>query len=95
MTDDQLTDYKAHSDAYFGKIVHPAKGVKTPYELFEFFMYAYRDMSREKLLKHLLGRVEGAEAMERDDLLAIYCEGMVSVSGMFKVKDGVTSADAS
>ncbi|HEV7659328.1 MAG TPA: SEC-C domain-containing protein [Allosphingosinicella sp.] len=95
MTDEQLADYRGHPDAYFGKIVRPSKGVKTPYELFEFFMYAYRDLPRDKLLEHLSGRVEGAETMERDDLLAIYCEGMVSASSVFKVKDGVISSEAS
>jgi hypothetical protein len=89
MTDGQINDYKAHPDAYFGRVVRPQKRADTPYELFEFFMYAYRELSREELLKRLAGRVPDAAQMPDDELLAIYCEGMVSASGMFKVMDGV------
>jgi hypothetical protein len=89
MTDGQINDYKAHPDAYFGKVVRPQKRADTPHELFEFFMYAYRELSREELLKRLAGRVPDAAQMPDDELLAIYCEGMVSAGGMFKVVDGV------
>jgi hypothetical protein len=92
MTDAQLADYKAHPDAYFGKVVRPHKEGKTPQDLFEFFMYAYAEMSREKLLGHLLGRVPHAERMETERLRAIYCEGLVSNSGMFEVFNGVMSS---
>jgi hypothetical protein len=89
MTDDQINDYKAHPDAYFGKVVQPHKRADTPYELFEFFMYAHRELSREELLKKLASSVPGAAQMPDHELLAIYCEGMVSAAGIFKVVDGV------
>jgi hypothetical protein len=28
MSDEQLAEYKAHSDAYFGKVTRPRKGIK-------------------------------------------------------------------
>ena len=91
MTDGQINDYKAHPDAYFGRVVRPQKRADTPHELFEFFMYAYRELSREELLKKLAGRVPDAAQMPDDELLAIYCEGMISAGGMFKVVGGVRS----
>jgi hypothetical protein len=80
MSDGQLADYKAHPDAYFGKIVRPPKDAKTKNDLFEFFMDAYGSLSREELLVRLAGRVESAEEKETDELLAIYCEGWVAVT---------------
>jgi len=92
ITDLQLADYQAHPDAYFGKVVRPPKEANTPYELFEFFMHAYNSLSREELLKRLTGKLSGTEQMSDDELLAVYCEGMVSASGLFKMKDGVIQA---
>ena len=74
----QLSDYKAHPDAYFGKVVRPPKMANTPYELFQFLMDAYKDLSREQILSQFAGRVPGADAMEDEELRAIYCEGRVA-----------------
>lgn len=79
MSDAQFADYKAHPDAYFGEIVRPQRVSKTKQDMFEFFMDAYRDLPREELLRRFAGRVEGAEAKETDELLAIYCEGQVAM----------------
>lgn len=92
VSDTQLADYRAHPDAYFGKIVRPQREGKTPQDMFEFFMHAYAEMPREKLLEHLQGRLPGLEAMHTDQLRAIYCEGMVSRSGLFDVVDGVMTS---
>lgn len=89
MSDGQFADYKAHRDAYFGKVVRPPTGINKPHELFEFFMYGHRGLSREQLLKRLAGHIPATTDMPDDELLAIYCEGLVSASGMFKVVDGV------
>lgn len=90
--DAQITDYKAHPDAYFGEIVRPQREAKTPKDMFEFFMHAYGEMPREKLLQHLRGRVPEAEAMQTDHLRAIYCEGIVGTSGLFEAIDGVMTS---
>ena len=82
MTEAQLSDYRAHPDAYFGKVVRPQAMVKTSYELFQFLMDAYKDTPREKILSQLAGRVPGAEAMDDEELKAIYCEGLVTMSPM-------------
>lgn len=92
INDAQLADYRAHPDAYFGEIVRPQKEAKTPHDMFEFLMHAYAKMPREKLLGHLQGRIPGAETLHTDQLRAIYCEGMVSSTGLFEVVDGVTTS---
>ena len=86
MTDQQLTDYKAHSEVYFGKIQHVGKRIDSKYELFEFFMYSYKGLSRATLLERLAMHPNAGSFadMSDDDLLAEYCEGMVAASPMFR-----------
>jgi hypothetical protein len=92
VSDAQLADYRAHPDAYFGQIVRPQKGIKSPHDMFDFLMHAYAEMPREDLLRHMAGRVPDAEMMETEQLRAIYCEGLVSSSGFFEVVDGVMTS---
>ena len=84
VSETQITDFKAHPDAYFGEIVRPQKEVKTPLEFFEFMMHSFAEMSREELLGYLRGHVDGAETMPTDHLRAIYCEGLVVSAGIAK-----------
>jgi hypothetical protein len=88
MSDRQFADYKAHPDAYFGKVVRPPKKAETPQDLFEFFMDAYKELPRDKLLEHLNGRLPNAEQMDVDELRAVYCEGLVSMSGFYRSSTG-------
>jgi hypothetical protein len=60
--------------------------------MFDFLMDAYAEMSREDLLGHMNGRVPDADKMHTDQLRAIYCEGLVSSSGLFEVVDGVLTS---
>ena len=46
MTDQQIADYKAHPEAYFGKIQHVGKKIDSKYDLFEFFMELQKSGSR-------------------------------------------------
>jgi hypothetical protein len=89
MSDAQLADYKAHPDAYFGRVVRPPKTISKPMELFEFFMDSYRSLPRDELLKRLSLALASAESLGDDELRAIYCEGLVSASGMFTIIEGV------
>jgi hypothetical protein len=89
MSDAQLADYRAHQDAYFGKVVRPSKMISKPMDLFDFFMDSYATLSREELLKRIGGRLEGADDLPTERLRAVFCEGMVSASGMFKSINGV------
>ena len=86
MTDQQLADYKAHPEAYFGKIQHVSKRINNKYELFEFFMASYKGLSRATLSERLATHPNAGlfAGMSDDDLLAEYCEGMTAESTMFQ-----------
>lgn len=89
MTDQQLAEYKAHPDAFFGRIVPPPGRADTPAELFKFLMDSFKDLTREQLLQKLLTGVPNADELDVDHLRAIYAERMVGASGIFEVVDGV------
>ena len=72
--------------------MRPPKGIKTPHEMFDFLMHGCAEMPREDLLRHMDGRVPDANTMHTDQLRAIYCEGLVSSSGLFEVVDGVMTS---
>jgi len=91
MSNAQFADYKAHPDAYFGKVKYVPKGINTPYDLFMFFVEGQRGMERTLLLDHLNMNEEQARDILDEDLLLEYCERLVSGSGVFEVVDGVIS----
>ncbi len=93
MTDTQLSDYEAHPDAYFGKLKYVPKGIKTPYDMFLFFVEGQREMERAKLIEHLNMNDVQAEGSSNEDLLLELCERQVSGSGMFKIVDGVLTSE--
>lgn len=80
MTDEQLAEYKAYPEAYFGKIMPVLKKITTPYELFEFWLENHKHLSREQLLTQLARHpnIETLRAMSTEDLLIEYAEGMVA-----------------
>lgn len=95
MTDAQLADYKAHPDAYFGKIKYVPKDIKSPYDMFLFFLEGQKGMPRVKLLEHLRLSEEQAKGLSDEDLLLDYCERQVSGSGMFEIVDGLLTNNPS
>jgi hypothetical protein len=78
MTDAEFSDYKAHPDAYFGKILPTAKRAENQYELFEFFVEANKGLSRTTLLERLGKPADFDPQFGHADLLAEYCEALVS-----------------
>jgi hypothetical protein len=82
MNDTDLADFKAHPDAYFGRIVPIQKNITDPYELFEWFMDAQKGMSRESLLKQFADapNIEEIKQLSDKDLLAEYCELLVGAA---------------
>ena len=80
MTDAEFGDYKAHPDAYFGKILPVGKRVENQYELFEFFMEANKGLSRATLLQRLGRPADFDPQVSDQDLLAEYCEALVAAA---------------
>jgi hypothetical protein len=48
MSDSELVDYKAHPEAYFGKLLPVSKGINDRYELFEWFMETQKGLSSQQ-----------------------------------------------
>jgi hypothetical protein len=81
MSDEQLAEYKAYPEAYFGKIMPVSKKVTTPYEMFEFWLEIHKYLSHEELLCRLMHHpnIEALRTLSTEDLLVEYAEGMVAV----------------
>jgi hypothetical protein len=79
LTDRELSDYRAHPESFFGRIVHVGGKAETPYGMFKFLMKAHGFMTRTQLLEKL-GGLESLELAQKSDeeLRAIYCEGLVA-----------------
>jgi hypothetical protein len=80
MSDPEFDDYKAHADAYFGRIMPVGKTVENQYELFEWFVEAHKATTRATLLQHLAQAPDISELQKLSDadLLAEYCERLVA-----------------
>ena len=77
----QLADYRAHKDLYFGRILPVGGKINDPFELFEWFVRNHKWMSQEQLLAKLATAPNFAElsSMSNEDLLYEYCELMVAL----------------
>jgi hypothetical protein len=80
MSDDELADYRAHSDAYFGQVVPARKKLEDHFELFEWLIDVNKRLSRAQLLENLSKspRFDEVKDLNDNDLLVEYCEGMTA-----------------
>ena len=80
ISDEELADYRAHPEAYFGRIQSVPKTAESRYEFFEWLMEASKGLSRDTLLERLALRpnFENLKNMNDADLLAEYCEGLAA-----------------
>jgi hypothetical protein len=77
MSDDELNDYKSHPEAFFGRIQDsPRKKVENRYELFEFFLSAYKKTPKERLLELMKDATDysSLQQMDQADLAIEYAE---------------------
>jgi hypothetical protein len=78
MSDDALSDYKTHGDAYFGQLGRPKRReISSTFELFERLMEIYAKTPRDKLLdwmKDAPNYEELRQMPDDDELRANYCE---------------------
>ncbi|MDD3182746.1 MAG: SEC-C domain-containing protein [Alphaproteobacteria bacterium] len=79
MSDEALSDYKAHPESFFGKIQHVGRNTEDPYELFEFFMESYQATPKDRLLEFMRDAYDfsALQQMEQSDLAMEYCERCV------------------
>lgn len=93
MTAEELADYKANADAYFGRIQPVSRKVKNEFELFEWLMDTHKSLTREVLLERLASfpNQDSLKAASTEGLLAMYCESMAAgmlASGTLKCGGG-------
>ena len=76
ISDGELEVYRADKDTYFGVVEPVGKKLKSPYELFEWFMESYRDTPRENLLDWMKDApdIEELKKLDQIDLALEYCE---------------------
>ncbi len=80
LSEDQLRDYKKHTDTFFGVIRKDGKSYDDPYEFFERMVEMHLDYPREYFLKHMRQwpDQEGLKKQSKVDLVLNYCEGLVA-----------------
>lgn len=76
MTPDELTDYAKHPDTYFGVYKRQTGNIETAMDLFDFFVYGYRDTPKERLIELLPNFTdqEGLRAMSQKELVELVAE---------------------
>jgi hypothetical protein len=81
LTDAEFGDYKAHPEAYFGRIKHVSKQIDGPFEFFEFLMETHQHSTKEKLLEFMSGwpDTERLKTLSQEDVAIEYCERITSI----------------
>lgn len=76
MTPDELADYAKHPDTYFGVYERQSSKAETAMELFDFFVDAYRDTSKEQLIVLLSNYPDqkGLRTMSQKDMVELLAE---------------------
>lgn len=92
ISDRELEVYRAYKDTYFGVIQYVNKGVKTPYEFFEWMMESYRNTPKDKLLSWMndCGDFDDLKKLNQLELALTYCERATCASlneGFSKLPD--------
>ncbi len=89
MSEAELADYKAHSDAYFGRVELAKKKAENVYELFEWLLDANRGRPRNKMLEELASRpdIDELRTVTDEELLIAYCEGLAAAINMQRPGD--------
>jgi hypothetical protein len=92
LTADELGDYRANRDAYFGRIQPVGRKITGRQEFFDWLTESHRHLSREELLNRLAAApdIDMLRSGTDDELRAAYCEGMVAAfeASGFKTDEG-------
>jgi hypothetical protein len=80
MSDQELAEYEAHPDAYFGIVTPVSKEVTNIFEMFEWLMETQKSLSREQLLGYFANSPLRAELenLSDEELLMAHCESMTA-----------------
>ncbi|MDO8483266.1 MAG: SEC-C metal-binding domain-containing protein [bacterium] len=88
MSEEEFIDYKKHPDVYFGRIQPAPRRTDDPFELYEFFIEAYKNTPRERLFELIKDApdLDRLKQMSQDDLLLEICERWVASARAAAVK---------
>ena len=80
LSPDELADFKAHPEGYFGAVRRSPAPVTDPYEFFEFVLEQHRGTPRSKLLEMWQGErgLDRLSSLSDEDLLIEVCEQLVA-----------------
>ena len=86
MAPEEIADWRCHKDSYFGKILPVAKKANNAFEMFEWLVDQYRGLTRDQLVQRFASSQDAAVlgALSDEDLLFMFCEGMVAAMPGFK-----------
>jgi hypothetical protein len=92
LTADELADYRANREAYFGRIQSVGRKVTGRQEFFDWLMETHAKLPRQELLNRLAAApdIDTLRSGADDELRAAYCEGMVAAfeASGFKTSEG-------
>lgn len=92
LTPEELADYRANREAYFGRIQPVGRKITGRKEFFDWLMETNAHLSREELLNRLAAEpeIETLRSGTDDELRAAYCEDMVAAfeASGFKTGEG-------
>lgn len=79
ISEDELTDYKKHPEAFFGVIQDPGKRINDPYELYERMVSIHMSFTKDDILNQIENMCDSNELkqLSHEDLVLEYCERLV------------------
>ncbi len=82
LSPEEVAAYRRHPDTFFGVELKVPRKIKTPMDLFYFFMEGYKNTSRERLLEMMSTHadIEQLRDLPKEDVIEIYCERCVNAA---------------
>lgn len=78
ISDDELSDFKRHRDAYFGKIHRQGRESNNIFEFYENIVEMHMSFSKASTLKHMESwpNYNDIKNMDKKDIVLLYCESI-------------------
>jgi hypothetical protein len=80
LTDSELQAYRRFPDTFFGTLIEPIRKVNSPLELYDIFLEAFRQTSKQRLLELMAAApdIEHLKTLSQRDLASLYSERCVN-----------------
>jgi hypothetical protein len=82
LTDSELQAYRRFPETFFGTLIEPIRKVNSPLELYDTFLEAFRETSKERLLELMAAApdIEHLKTLSQRDLASLYSERCVNAA---------------